>query len=357
MSPCEGRAPLTVVQWTTGNVGRQAVAGVADDPGLRYVGCYAHSADKVGRDLGELAGIGALGVKATDDSAALLALKPDVVVYTPLHLDVDELAGILSAGINVVTSAEFLTGSAIGAEARARLEAAAQQGGVTLFGSGMNPGFAQLIAGVLSGICRRIKRVRVTESFDLSLFADDPNMDELPFGMPGDAPDLLERMRSSTAVFMDAVDVLADLLGVSLDEHRCTADFATATEDLDLPGRPIAAGQVAGIDLRWDGIVGGEPVVELHQRWVMGDRIEPPMPPESAYLIEIDGQPKVSARIDLLPHHEDLSLLTMDDLHEIGMRITAMPLVYAIPAACAAAPGITTYAGLPAVVSGRVHAH
>jgi hypothetical protein len=58
---------------------------------------HAWSPDKVGRDVGELAGIEPLGVAATNDVAALLALKPDVVVYNPMWIDVDELVRILSA--------------------------------------------------------------------------------------------------------------------------------------------------------------------------------------------------------------------------------------------------------------------
>ena len=70
---------------------------------LELVGCYAWSPDKVGRDVGELCGIEPLGVRATDDVDALLALKPDCVVYNPMFADVDELVRILGAGINVVT--------------------------------------------------------------------------------------------------------------------------------------------------------------------------------------------------------------------------------------------------------------
>jgi len=97
--------PLRVVQWTTGNVGKSSVAAIARNPTLELIGCYAWSDDKVGRDVGGLAGIGALGVAATNDVDALLALKPDVVVYNPMWIDVDELVTILSAGVNVVATA------------------------------------------------------------------------------------------------------------------------------------------------------------------------------------------------------------------------------------------------------------
>ena len=58
---------LRVVQWTTGNVGKQSVAAIVRSPDLELVGCYAWSPDKVGRDVGELCGLEPLGVFATHD--------------------------------------------------------------------------------------------------------------------------------------------------------------------------------------------------------------------------------------------------------------------------------------------------
>jgi 2,4-diaminopentanoate dehydrogenase len=78
--------PIRVLQWTTGNVARQSIAAVVERPDLELVGVYAHSKQKAGRDVGELAGLGrTLGILATDDIEALIALAPDCVLYTPLH--------------------------------------------------------------------------------------------------------------------------------------------------------------------------------------------------------------------------------------------------------------------------------
>ena len=75
---------IRLVQWTTGNVGKRSVRSIVGHPDLELVGCYAWSADKVGRDVGELCGIDPVGVAATDDVDALLALEPDCVVYNPM---------------------------------------------------------------------------------------------------------------------------------------------------------------------------------------------------------------------------------------------------------------------------------
>jgi 2,4-diaminopentanoate dehydrogenase len=99
-----------VVQWNTGNVGKSSLKSIAANPLFELVGCYAWSPEKAGRDAGELVGIAPLGLAATNDVDALLALKPDCVVYNPMWIDVDELVRILEAGINVVATASFITG-------------------------------------------------------------------------------------------------------------------------------------------------------------------------------------------------------------------------------------------------------
>jgi hypothetical protein len=345
--------PLRVVQWTTGNVARQTVRAILGRPDLSLVGVYAWSADKVGVDVGTLVGLPEpVGVAATSDVAALLALEPDCVVYSALHADVDEVCSLLRAGVDVVTSSELLTGRSLGPDAVAALSSAAHDGGATLFGSGMNPGFAQLVAGVLAGASLDVRHVRVTESVDTSLFAGDANMDDLGWGRPTGDPGHAADVERAVRVFADGVDVLTRMLGVEVDETRCAVTFAAATRDLDLPGRPIAEGCVAGIDVRWSGWTGGREVVELAQRWVMSGSLAPEMPVEHGYVVEVDADPRIRAKVDIWPD-QDLATLTPESIHAIGMRITGVPVVNAIPAVVTATPGIHTYATLP-LVTGRI---
>jgi hypothetical protein len=344
-------APLRVVQWTTGNVARKSVRAVLARPDLELVGCYAWSAEKAGQDVGALCGLGVeTGILATGDALALLALQPDCVVYSPLKFDAAEVCRILDAGVNIVTSAEFLTGRSRGEEDRAAVQEAAERGGASIFGSGMNPGFAQLLAAVATGVCDEVRHVRATESVDVSLFASDSNMDELGWGRPMGDPGHADDVRAAVRVFEDGVEVLAAMMGVRLDDIACHVSFAAAVADLDLPGRPIAAGTVGGLDLRFVGIVDGAEVLELHQRWVMSHELEPPMPVEHGYKIEVDGSPQITLTLGIMPD-QPLETLTVEDIHGIGMTITGMPVIHAIPGVVAAAPGIVTYADIPVVAS------
>src|ERR1700760_140256 len=165
--PYAERAPNTyrVVQWNTGNVGKSSLKSIAANPLFELVGCYAGASEKVAGAAGERVGIAPLGLAATNDVDALLAGKPDCVVYNPMWIDVDELARILSAGVNVVASASFIHGHNLG-EGRAKLEEACQKGGSTLFGSGVSPGFAELLAIVAANGCARVDKVTIAESAD-----------------------------------------------------------------------------------------------------------------------------------------------------------------------------------------------
>ena len=337
-------APYRVVQWTTGNVGKSSVEALAKNPNYELIGCYAWSKDKAGHDVGELVGIEPLGIAATNDVDALLALKPDCVVYNPMWIDVDELARILSAGVNVVASASFITGHNLG-EGRAKLEEACQKGGSTLFGSGVSPGFAELLAIVAANGCARVDKVTIAEASDTT-FYDSPDT-ETPcgFGKPINDPDLQPMAAQGTAVFAEAVRLVADALGVELDEIVCEAEYAQTTADVEMASWTIKAGCVAGVFASWQGRVGGKTVVDLNVRWRKGQTLDPDWKVEGdPWKITIDGLPTVTMQVGFLPPPDFVeNAKTIEDFMGLGHIITAMPPIHAIPAVVAAPPGIATY--------------
>jgi len=336
---------VRVVQWTTGNVGKRAVRAIASNPALELVGCYAWSDDKVGRDAGELAGISAVGVAATNDVDALLALKPDCVVYTPMWSDIDELVRILSAGVNVVSTAAFINGRGLGAD-RDRIADACAAGGSTMFGTGISPGFVELLGIATASICDRIDKFTINEASDTTLY-DSPDTERpCGFGRPIDDPELPGMAAKGTAVFGEAVAMVADALGVELDDIVCEAEYAKTTEDVVMDSWTIPAGCVAGVAASWQGRVGDRTVVELNVRWKKGATLEPNWVIEEGHVIQVDGLPTVRVKLDYLPP-PDFQATTFADFMVIGMVMTAMPAINAIPYVVAAPPGIVTYNDLP----------
>ncbi len=341
--------PYRVVQWTTGNVGKSSVQAITANPTLELVGCYAWSPEKVGRDVGELCGMDPLGVLATNDVDALLALKPDCVVYNPMWLDVGELVGILSTGVNVVATAAFITGHNLG-EGRDRIVEACRIGGSTMFGTGISPGFAELLAIVSATICDRVDKITINEAADTT-FYDSPAT-EIPvgFGKPIDHPQLQEMTAEGTAVFGEAVRLVADSLGVELEEIRCEAEYAQTTADLDLGSWTIAAGCVAGVAASWKGLLGDRVMVELNVRWRKGPTLDPDWQiDQDGWVIQIDGRPTVTAKVGFLPP-PDFEAETIADFMVLGHIMTAAPPINAIPAVVAAEPGIATYNDLALVL-------
>jgi 2,4-diaminopentanoate dehydrogenase len=338
--------PYRVIQWTTGNVGKSSVQAIAANPNYELVGCYAWSQDKVGRDVGELVGIQPLGVAATNDVDALLGLKPDCVVYNPMWINIEELDDILSAGVNVVSTASFITGRNLDG-GRDRILEACRRGGSTMFGSGISPGYAELLAIVSSMVCDRIDKVTVNEAADTT-FYDSPET-ELPvgFGRPIDDSNLQAMTEAGTGVFGEAVRLVADAVGVELDEVRCDAEYAQTTADLDLGSWLIPAGCVAGVYASWKGLVGGKTVVELTVRWRKGQTLEPDWKiDQDGWVIRIDGRPTVTTKVGFLPP-PDFQAETIAEFMTLGHIMTAMPVINAIPAVVAASPGIVTYNDLP----------
>ncbi|ADP80786.1 NAD(P)H-dependent amine dehydrogenase family protein [Pseudofrankia inefficax] len=335
---------IRVAQWTTGEVGRPAVRAVLATPGLELVGCFAWSKDKVGKDVGELCKLPPLGITSTGDLDEFIALRPDVVLYMPLVWSVDEMVRLLEAGINVISTANFITGHSYGEEEMRRLDQAAKNGGVSLYGSGVNPGQASAVGLTVAAVCREVERLSIFEAADCTPYPSAETWRSVGFGSPPDTPGLAETARKRQLVFQDAVEVTAKALGVELDDVRYAPEFGVATKDLDLGYMQIAKGMVCGIKGVWQGIVNGKPFVELGLLWRLGDAMEPDWPIAEGYVIEVRGVPNVRVRYELDPP------AVGDDFS----ASTANPAVNAIPAVVAAHPGLVTIDELPLITARSV---
>jgi hypothetical protein len=340
---------LRVIQWTTGNIGTRSLHAIATRPDMELVGVYAHSPDKVGRDAAELGGLPSpTGVLATNDVDALLALRPDACVYNPVWSSVDELCRLLEAGINVCSTAGWITGGKLAPEERERVRKAAERGGSTMFGSGAHPGFTNLMSMVGSQMCETVDRITVTESVDCSTYASGPTMAAMGFGKPVDTPDLEESVRRESEVFAEAAAMTADALGVALDRLTFDATFAIASDDSDLGFMTIPRDTVAAVQGYHRGWVGSKNVVAVGFQWTMGYHVEPPFKLAHGHVIKIDGRPSANIRVRVLPPSD----WDEEGYMGAGMIYTAMPAVNAVPAVVAAPPGIATFKDLP-LITGR----
>jgi hypothetical protein len=344
---------IRVVQWASGNVGRQAIEGVLAHPDLELVGAYVYDPAKAGRDVGELCGLGAVGVVATNDVDEVLAIDAECVIYAPMLPNTDEVLRIVRAGRNVVTPTGWFF--PFRAHDVAGLEGELRQAGVSLHGTGINPGgITEQLPAVLSGLCRNIRHVRAEEFSDIRTYASEFVVREIMlFGKPPEQAATSPMLAILGDGFGQSIDLVAAALGWELDaEKPATIEAAVATAPIDTPVGVLEAGTIAAQRMSWRGQVGGRTVMTVTVNWLMGtEHLEPAWdfgPEGERFEVEFDAEPPLKATFaGMHPHSID------DDLdRNPGIIATAMHCVNSIPAVVAAEPGIRTYLDLP-VMPGR----
>ena len=345
-----------VVQWATGNVGKHAVRGIVEHPETELVGAYVYSAAKAGRDVGEICGIEKLGVTATDDIGKILALNADCVVYAPLLPDLDDVCRLLESGKNVVTPVGWIYPPSAGRETQERIEAACRVGGVSLHGTGINPGGASdRFALMVTALSRRIQRVQIDEFSDIRDYdAINVITDIMLMGKPPKDVEGSVMVDFLGAGFRQAIDMVAAGMKIELDGYDAKHEIALATAPISGRFGTMAPGTVAGQRFTWSGLVKGEAVISTRVTWVMGhDHLDPQWEfPFDGWLIAIDGDPPVRCRLSTKWPEASSDPAQQAYRQDHGIIATAMHLVNAIPYVCAAPPGIQTYLELP-MIAGR----
>ena len=315
-----------------GPIGCAVVKQVAARKGFKIVGAIDVDPAKVGKDLGEVAGVGRkLRVKVTADAkAALKAARPDVVAHctvSSIKAAVPQIQAILAARGPVVSSTEELSYPWRANRAAAKtIDALAKKAKVAVLGTGINPGFAMdALPIVLTGICQEVRRVEVDR-------VQDARIRRLPFQKKIGAtltPKEFDQLVATKAVrhvgLTESVSMLADALGFKIDrvtdeikpkiaEAAVTSDFLT-----------VEPGQVCGIVQDGIGWRKGEAVISLHMEAYLGA-------PETYDEVRIEGSPNLKVRA-LGGYHGDIA--------------TASIVVNSLPKVLDAKPGLHTMRTMP----------
>jgi len=344
---------LRIYQVATGNVGTEMVRRLQTRPDLELVGVHAYSSDKVGRDAGEVVGLGPIGVPVTGSLDELIAARPDCVTFHGVFPDVELYETVLSAGINVVTTADWITGhhrdanhaTAKGTDS-SRIAAACAAGGSTFYGTGMNPGLNQILAVVCTADAADVRHVLAKESVDVSCHHSVETWQEVGFGLPVDDSRLPGMVEKYTRVFEDAVRLIADCLDLTLDEVAFEYELGACTKDVDLGWYQLPEGSLGGCLLKYVGKAGGVAKVETHLEWQMTPHTSPRWDIQGCYLTQVDGDPCIYNKHMIFPR-PGTDLSDVASFASLGMTVTGLPALNAIAAVVAAPPGIVTSADLP----------
>jgi 4-hydroxy-tetrahydrodipicolinate reductase len=352
--------PLRVVVWSTGTIGRHAIAGIDAHPDLELVGAWTSTPEKAGKDVGELAGLGReLGVTATADRDELVALKPDCVLHAAMTDDrlfesIEDLTWLLRQGVNVVSSGPVILlhpWNALPDGIVDDIVKAGHDGGASLHVNGIDPGFANdVLPLVLTSLSQRIDHIRVSELADYSTYYQPVVMRDIyGFGQPMDEDHMLWAPGVLSMAWGPVVRAIAAGLDVTLDEPLTeSVERRPAQRSVDTVSCHVAEGTMGSVRFRVIGKVDGVERITLEHVTRTDAESDPdwarPIEGDGSYRVEVTGEPAM--KLEFSHHGEN------GDHNVSGMIVTAQRLVNSIPAVVAAAPGLVSPLDL-GLITGR----
>jgi hypothetical protein len=339
--------PYRVIQWATGNIGARALRAVIQHPELELAGLWVSSPAKAGKDAGELAGLAPCGVIATNSVEEMVATPADCVLYMRQGTDIDEICRLLASGKNIVaTRGDFHHPRTMDPQVRARVEAACQAGGASVYSTGSSPGFVtEALAIPLLSLSRRLDCLTIEEFADMSS-RNSPDLlfQVMGYGAPVGAFDQrkADHLRRD---FAASLAQIADGIGVEIDEWTATGEVSGAANRLEIAAGVIEAGQVAAQRITIAGLRGGKPVLRFRANWYCSRDITHAdwELRESGWRIRVEGDTPLDIGIVFPVAPEDYAAFTPG--------LTAHRAVNAIAAVCEAPPGIRTTTDLPQVIA------
>ncbi len=345
--------PLRAVVWSTGGVGSIAVDAISRRPDLELVGVWVHSADKVGRDAGELAGRDPVGVKATGDADELIAAKPDCVVYAASGPERDagavpDYLKLLAAGINVVstTSTSLVYPPAYySPDWHDQMHQAATSGNASFYASGIFPGFgSDQLALLLATQSKTIRTLKVTEvALNDHYPVADVMMNGMGFGYPLDFEPMLKTPGFIEMAWKAPIYLMAAGLGVDVDEVRGSLDRRLTNRDIQVAFGTIKAGTCGAVLTRAAGVVNGREAIVVEHIIRMARDVAPDWLSsefDATYRVDIEGDPDIHCAMNL----------GESEGHGAGraaMTATAMRVVNAMPYVVEAPPGLLSSLDMP----------
>ena len=331
---------IKVMHFGLGPIGAAIVKQIATRPGFKIVGAIDIDPAKVGRDLGDVAGLPKrLGMKVSGDAAkALKSARPDVVILctsSSIKKVMPQIELILQSKTAIVSTTEELSYPDYTHVRQAKqIDKLAKKAKVAVLGTGVNPGFAMdALPIALTGVCERVDRIIVNR-------VQDARVRRLPFQQKIGAGLTTEQFQKKVddgsvrhVGLTESIAMIADAMGWRLD--RITDDIEPKLAQVTISSEFLAVdpGYVCGIIQDGVGYRKNEPVIRLHMEAYLGA-------PESYDSVEIEGSPRISSKI-------------AGGIH--GDVATASIVVNSIPKVLEATPGLHTMRSLslPSFFSGR----
>ncbi|MBM4270814.1 MAG: dihydrodipicolinate reductase [Deltaproteobacteria bacterium] len=324
---------IRVIHYGLGPIGIETARLVFRKSMVESVGAVDISKDMLGKDLGEILGLDKrLGFSVTENAKDLFAgTKADVVLHTTgsrIRKIYPELEEIIRAGLNIISSSEeLLFPLKENAGSARKVDALAKKHGVTVLGTGVNPGFVMdALPLFLTGVCQDVKKIHVERFVDAGT-RRYPLQKKVGAGMTERA--FREQVAQKTlghVGLLESLYLVADNLGMSLDDVNETVEPVITPKVVKTAYFSLRPGDVAGIKHTAEGIKDGEKIITLDLRMFIGCE----EPYDSVHIV---GTPEIRLRIEG---------------GVAGDQATAAILVNSISAVMDAQPGLMTVKDMPA---------
>jgi 2,4-diaminopentanoate dehydrogenase len=323
---------IRVIQYGIGPIGASILKLLREKESIDIVGAIDSDPAKIGRDLAEVIGAsdGPWGVKVSGDSKGVLDQSADIVMHTTsssLPKVMDQLLACLDVGSCVVSTCEELSYPyRTYPELASKLDRAAKDSGVALVGTGVNPGFVMdKLLITLAAVSQRVEHARALRIVDASK-RRLPLQKKIGAGLT--VEDFRAKVKEGTIKHVglpESVAMVADSLGLRVDEITETIEPKVATDRLQTEFLTVEAGQAAGVHQIARGLSEGKELIYMELQMYIGAK-------DPADTVELTGHPNISL---LIPggSHGDIA--------------TASVAVNSIPAILEAQSGLRTSRDLP----------
>ena len=288
---------IEIVHVGLGPLGQMMVKSAVERGSFQIVGVVDTDPAKVGKDLGELCGIGRLGVPVcgTLDDALRGDPAPRVAVVTTvssLAAFEPQVAELARAKLPIVSTCEELSFPwRTQPELAGRIDKLCRDGGIACIGTGVNPGYLMdFFPAVLTSLCRKVTGVRVWRVQDASV-RRIPFQQKIGAGLTLEQFEAKRRDGSLRHVGLpESVGFIAARLGWTLDRTTESLEPVVAERDVTTGYKPIAKGMARGVHQVGRGFVAGQEVITLNFKAAVGE-------PEPYEEVQIEGEPTFSSRI------------------------------------------------------------
>jgi hypothetical protein len=301
-------------------MGRLIVRHLLQKKGLKIVGALDNAREKIGQDLGCLLDLNkSLGIKVSSDLEPLLSNeKPHVVIHATSSYMTEvfpQLVQIVKNGANVISTCEELSYPHY-SEPRlaAELDRLAKINGVTVLGTGINPGFLMdTLVITLSAICQEIEEINATRVMNAAT-RRVPFQRKIGSGL--EVPAFREAIRRGNITGHVGLEQSISMITAALawQLERIQADpvepIVTSTP-VESDEIHVKAGCVAGLRQTARGYTSEKKTITLDFQAYIGAR-------EEYDSISIKGVPTVNQKITPCVH---------GDVGTVAMVVNALPKV------------------------------